>query len=111
MSPTMNNRQSVALNATVRNIFADELHYILPFNARVRVYATASAVGLNLSGYVGDENFLDDQEVNGQNRLPLRPDDFVVEMAGFKGDPVVLRWRNTTGAAITGFVTAEILPA
>lgn len=106
----MTNRQSVAANATVVNIFADALHYRLKGLCKVLLYATASAVGLNASLYVSDELFLDDQEVSAQNRMPLVPDDFVCEAAGKAGDEIVVRWRNTTAGAITGFVRIDIQP-
>lgn len=108
--PSMTNRQSVAANASVVNVFADALHYRLKGFARILLYGTASAVGLNASLYIGDELFLDDQEVSAQNRMPLVPDDFVVEAAGRPGDEIVVRWRNTTVGAITGFVRVDIQP-
>jgi hypothetical protein len=109
--PSMTNRQSVAANTTIANVFAGQLNEFLPRNAIVRLYATAAAVGLNVSLIVGDEIFLDDQEVSAQNRMPLVPDDLVVEGAGFTKDRVVVRFRNTTGAAIVAFARVDIVPA
>lgn len=106
--PSMTNRQTVGANATVQNVFQNQLHYRLRGKSKVNVYATASAVGLNISAYVGDELFIDDQEVSAQNRMPLVPDDAVVQMAGFAGDEIVIKWRNTTGAGITGFVRVDV---
>lgn len=109
--PSMTDRQSVAANATVENVFAGNLMEFLPANAVVRLYASAAAVGLNMALIVGNEIFLDDQEVSAQNRMPLVPDDLVVEAAGFQGDRVVVRYRNTTAAAIVAFSRVDVVPA
>jgi|SRR3990172_525197 len=108
--PSMTNRQSVAANALVPNVFSAEVHYRLKVPSRIGVYASAAAVGLNLSVLIGDELFLDNQEVSAQNRMPLVPDDFVAEAAGMPEDEIIIRWRNTTGAAIIGFVRVDITP-
>lgn len=108
--PSMTNRQSVAANATVANVFSAATHYRLKSPARVTVYASASAVGLNLSVFIGDETFLDDQEVSAQNRLPLVPDDLVCVAAGFAQDEIICRWRNTTAGALTGFLRVDVEP-
>lgn len=107
---SMTDRQSVAANATVQNVFAGNLNEFLQANSLVNLYASAAAVGLNLTLIVGDEIFLDDQEVSAQNRMPLVPDDLVVQAAGFQGDRVIVRYRNTTGAAIVAFSRVDMIP-
>lgn len=107
---SMTDRQSVAANATVQNVFAGNLNEFLQANSLVNLYASAAAVGLNLTLIVGDEIFLDDQEVSAQNRMPLVPDDLVVQAAGFQGDRVICRYRNTTGAAIVAFCRVDMIP-
>jgi len=107
---SMTDRQSVAANATVQNVYAGNLNEFLQATSLVNLYASAAAVGLNCSLIVGDEIFLDDQEVSAQNRMPLVPDDLVVQAAGFQGDRVIVRYRNTTGAAIVAFSRVDMLP-
>lgn len=107
---SMTDRQSVAANATVQNVFAGNLNEFLQANSLVNLYGSAAAIGLNLSLIVGDEIFLDDQEVSAQNRMPLVPDDLVVQAAGFQGDRVIVRYRNTTGAAIIAFARVDMIP-
>jgi len=107
---SMTDRQSVAANATVQNVFAGNLNEFLQANSLVNLYASAAAVGLNMTLIVGDEIFLDDQEVSAQNRMPLVPDDLVVQAAGFQGDRVIVRYRNTTGAAIVAFSRVDMIP-
>lgn len=107
---SMTDRQSVAANASVLNVFAGNLNEFLQSNSLVNLYASAAAVGLNVTLIVGDEIFLDDQEVSAQNRMPLVPDDLVVQAAGFQGDRVIVRYRNTTGAAIVAFSRVDMIP-
>lgn len=108
--PSMTDRQSVALNATVQNVYADDLHYRLKYAAKVIFLATAAAVGLFVTFIIGDQTFVDDQEVSAQNRMPLFPDDIVAEAAGIPGDEIIVRYRNTTGAAIVAFSRVDIVP-
>jgi len=106
----MTDRQSVAANGTVPNAVTGKIHEFLQAPSRVRVYATASAVGLNVTVLVGSRSFMQDQEVSAQNRLPIVPDDWVVDGGGVAGQRVVIQYRNTTGGAITAFSRVEVLP-
>jgi len=106
----MTDRQSVAANATVQNALAGKLNEFLSEDSVVRFFATAAAVGLNMTLIIGGEVLVDDQEVNALNRMPIRPDDLVAEGAGFGGDRLILRYRNTTGAAIITFSMLEVEP-
>jgi len=107
---SMTDRQTVGANATVQNVYAGNLNEFLQATSLVNLYASAAAVGLNVSLIVGEEIFLDDQEVSAQNRMPLVPDDLVVQAAGFQGDRVIVRYRNTTGATIVAFSRVDMLP-
>jgi len=109
--PVMTDRQSVAANATVQNALAGKLAEFLTENSAVSLFATAAAIGLNMTMLIGGETLLDDQEVNALNRMPIVPDDFVVNGGGFAGDRIILRYRNTTGAAIITFSRVETVPA
>lgn len=108
--PVMTDRQSVAANATVANAVSGKLHEFLAGPAVIRLYGTASAVGLNMTLQVAGVTVLNDQEVNAQNRMPIVPDDFVVETVGPGGARIVLSYRNTTGAAITAQSRVEVTP-
>jgi len=104
----MTSRDSVAANAVSANICAAKSSEFVQEESIVRLYATAAAVGLNLSVIVGSEVVIDDQEVSAQNRMPLVPDDLIAEAGAFPGDRIILKWRNTTGAAIIGFSRVEV---
>jgi hypothetical protein len=106
--PVMNDRQSVGANATIQNVLAGKIGEFLSMPGTVSLYATASAVGLNVSLLVGGQALVDDQEVNAQNRMPLIPDDHLASVNGLQGDRVVVRLRNTTAGAITAFTRTEV---
>lgn len=106
----MTDRQSVAANGTVANACSGKMAEFVTEPSVVRLYACASAVGLNMSLIVGQEVGIEDQEVNAQNRLPLIPDDFVAEVGAYPGDRIVLKYRNTSGGAITAFSRIEVEP-
>jgi len=106
--PSMTDRQSVAANATVVNVLAGKLHEFLSAPSTIRLYGTASAVGLNVTFIVGSEVLLQDQEINSQNRLPIVPDDFTEQGFGNTGERILVSLRNTTAGAITGFTRVDI---
>jgi hypothetical protein len=106
----MTDRQSVGANATVQNALSGKLFEFASRPSAVRLYATGSAVGLNVSMLIGGRAVVDDQEVNAQNRMPILPDDFVSEGGARPGERLVVRYRNTTAAAITAFSRLDLIP-
>jgi len=108
--PTMTDRQSVAANATVQNVLAGKIFEFAQRPSVLRLYATAAAVGLNVSFVVGARVIVDDQEVNAQNRMPLVPDDLLAEAGARPGERIVVRLRNTTAGAITAFTRLDLIP-
>lgn len=110
--PVMTDVTTVAANATTANILSGKLHEFISgmAAARIRVFMTSSAGGLNASVLVGGESFMQDQEVSGAARFPLDPDDFLVEAGGFAGDRIVISLRNTTGGNLTARTRIQIDP-
>lgn len=108
--PHMTDRQSVAANTTIANALAGKTAEFLQEDSIVRLYAQASAVGMNVSLIVGGEISVEDQEVGAQNRMPLVPDDLIAEVGGFASDRIVVKLHNTTGGAITSFIRVDTEP-
>lgn len=102
---------SVAANATSTNVLAGKIAEFLAENSILRLFAAAAAVGVFCTFLVGDAVLVDDQEISGINRFPIKPDDLVDEGAGFGSDRLLLRFRNSTGAAIVVKTRLEIEPA
>lgn len=104
--------RSVAANTTVDNILAGKLDEFLRVNSQIGLHAIAQAVGVRYSLIIGGETALDDQEINARAgaTATIVPDDFVCDAAGFAGDRVIIRIRNTTGAAIIVNTRVELSP-
>jgi len=107
----MTDVQTVAANATVDNVLAGKVHEFLPKDSIVRVLLSAAAAGVRASLLVGEASVVDDQEVSDSNRFPISPDDMMAEAAGFGGDRLLLKLRNTTGAGIAVKMHTTVEPA
>jgi len=106
----MTDRQIVSANTTIATVCSGKIAEFVHEPSAVRLSGCASAVGLNMSLIIGEEVVVEDQEVNAQNRMPIVPDDFVAEGGAFPGDRIVVKYRNTTGAAITAFSRVDVEP-
>ena len=102
---------SVPANATSANVLAGKLAEFLAERSVVRLLATGAAAGIFASLLIGDSVLIDDQEISGANRFPIKPDDLVDEGAGFEADRLILRFRNSTAGALVVQSRLEIEPA
>lgn len=106
----MTGRVSVAANATTANQLAGLIAEFIGTPSIIRLYATASAIALNAQLLVGEDVTIDDMEISSANRSPIIPDDFMAEAGALGGERLILRARNTTGAAITFFWMVQVEP-
>lgn len=106
----MTDRQSVAANTTIANALSGKSAEFLQEDSIVRLYAQASAVGMNVTLLVGSEVGIEDQEIGAQNRMPIVPDDLMAEVGGFAGDRIVVKLHNTTAGAVTSFIRVDTEP-
>ena len=106
----MTDVQSVAANTTTGNIFAGNVFEFIASPSLVRFYLVAAAVGMNVDVLVGNESYASDQEISGANRFPIRNEDLLVELGALPGERIVVRLRNTTGAALVVQSLVEVLP-
>jgi hypothetical protein len=90
---------TVAANSTSLNRVAGLTHEFLDRPAMLVLAAAAAAVGLNCSLLVAGTALVDDQSVSQANRFPMIPDDITASEGPVAGR-IILRFRNTTGAAI-----------
>lgn len=90
---------SVLPNSTSTNRVAGLTHEFLDGPASIVFAAAAAAVGLVCSLLVAGVAVVDDQSVSQANRFPIVPDD-IVAGENVNGGRLILRFRNTTGAAI-----------
>lgn len=92
--------RSVAANASTANVLDGKPEVYLSRNSGLAFYLVAAAIGIFATILVGDSVVVDDQEISGINRFPIRPDDLFARSGGAAGDLVFVRLRNSTGAAI-----------
>lgn len=110
MGQLLSDVRSVPANDTSGNVLTGKVGETLGRPSVVRLYATGSAVGLRCTFLVGNETFMQDQEISAANRFPVIPDDFVVDGVGGPGEGVFVDLRNTTVGAITAQVRVDVLP-
>lgn len=108
--PVITGNESVAANTTTTNRLTGNLNEFLGAVAVIALYQASAAPGLNTQLLIGAEVIIDDEETSDANRFPTTPEDFLARGAGFAGDRLILRFRNTTGAAIITKWRLEIDP-
>lgn len=106
--PTMQGSVSVAANATTTNQLAGLQYEFLPANAQVVLSCTASLTGMNVSFLAGGVTLIDDQAIGLLNRFPVIPDDIITQEFIPQGARLLLRFRNTTGGAVTAFWRVDV---
>lgn len=93
---------AVAANATNDNVLNGQQYQQLPFDAIIALLATGSAAGLRHTLSIGGALILDRGVVNANNRVPIEPDDTVIQAAeGYAGQLTFLSVSNTTAGALT----------
>jgi len=103
---TMQNSLSVAANSTTTNVVAGLLHEFVATGSRITISATGSAIGLNASATL-NVPVIDDQAIGLQNRFPVIPDDILYQGI-VRACRILLRFRNTTGGALTAFWRVDV---
>jgi len=112
MTLTMQSSVSVAANSTNSNVLSGERYERSPFTALGNLYCTGSALGLTQELNVGGVSVTPPIKVNAQNRLPVVPDDILVDgFETFEGKLLQLTVSNTTGAALTFFWRVDLIEA
>ena len=106
--PTMQNSLSVAANSVSVNVLAGLQHEFLAAPSRVVISCTGSAAGLNTTFQAGAVTIVDDQAINLQNRFPVVPDDILTQESLPGGARMALKFRNTTGGALTAFWRVDV---
>lgn len=109
--PRMTDVRVVPANSVVDNVLAGKVYEFAPANSIVSLAAAAAAVGIRCSLLIGTEVLVDDQEISGANRFPILPDDYVARGGALRGDRIVLRLRNTTGAGVNTITALDIDPS
>lgn len=101
---------SIAANSTTENVLAGNRFERSPFEiGKGAIYCAGSAAGLQAELNVGGRSVTPPTTVNAQNRLPVVPDDMLIdEWLVSAGELIQCRVQNTTGGALTFNFKMEI---
>lgn len=102
---------SVAANSTTENVLSGNRYERSPFGIALgALYCAGSAAGLVAELNVGGRSITPPNTVNAQNRLPVIPDDLLVdEWVAYGGELIQIRVTNTTGGALTFNFKMELM--
>jgi len=98
--PVIMRAVSVPLNGTVDNLLAGSAFEFARTNSLVSVGVTQAATGCFLTFNSGADVVAEEFEPPILTRYPIIPDEMYASDVAAAGDRLVLRVRNTTGAAI-----------
>lgn len=106
--PLIQQSVSIAANATNDNVLAGSQFEFLPYDAALNFGTSASATGIVVDVYSGQDVLAEGMSVGATNRIPVMPDDYSLSDVAGAGERIKVRARNTTGAAITFFYSVRI---
>jgi len=101
---------SITANSVNDNVIVGNQFEFAPVRAIVEFGLVASATGLEIDVLIGARSVVTRMLPPTQNRFPIYPDDFNLQGAALAGERVIIRVRNTTGGALTVFVTVKYNP-
>lgn len=99
--PLIQGSASVALSAVNDNVLANSQFEYLPFDALVEFGLAGDANGadLRIDVFSGQDILAEQLVPNSQNRIPIYPDDFILQDVAAAGERLKVRVRNTSAAA------------
>ena len=77
--------------------------------SRVKIGLVGAALGLRGFAYVGNDVLMEDSALSGANRMPIEPDDFIVD-AGMPLEQINVTVNNPTAGAIVLNWAVEVQP-
>lgn len=108
--PVIMKQVSVPLNGTVDNILAGSAFEFARSNALVSMGVSAAATGTFVTFNSGADVVAEEFEPAILTRYPIIPDEMYFSDVAAAGDRLVIRVRNTTGAAIIVRVVCQVTP-
>ena len=108
--PLIQSSVSVAAGAVVDNLLAGSQFEFLPYDASLSFAVNGSAAGLITDVYSGQDVLAENASVNSVNRVPINPDDFLLQDVAAAGERIKIRVRNSTAGALTVFYALVITP-
>lgn len=99
--PVIQGRTSVALSAVNDNVLAGSQFEFAPYNALVEfgLCGDANGADLRVDVYSGQDVLAEQLEPNVAARIPIYPDDYILQDVVAAGERIKIRVRNTSAAA------------
>lgn len=101
---------SIAATSVNTNVLVGTMLERMPFNGRISFGLVASATGLILDVYTGQDVITENNTPSIANRFPINPDDFTLNDVAAYNEQVKIRCRNITGGALTLFFSVIAEP-
>lgn len=109
--PNIQGVTNVAAGATNSNVLAGSIFEYLPFNAYIEFGVVGDAAGAARCTITsGQDVIMEEAPISRAARFPVRPDDFNLNDTARGGERLVVKVRNTGGAAIDVFWCLNITP-
>lgn len=109
--PTVQLSVAVAANDINDNVLGGSQFEFLPYNAFLEFGLQGSAIGLVFDVFTGQDTICESFEPAIDNRFAKYPDEYTLNDVAAAGERVKIRARNTTGGALTAFVSMRLNPA
>lgn len=109
--PTAQGATAVLTGAINANVLTGEPVQFAERPSRVRVLLTAEAAGESRAAFsIGSRQVLVESPVSRAARMPIAPDDQLIEDIAMPGEQLTLRLRNTGAGTNTVFWRVEVMP-
>lgn len=103
--------QATAAGATTENVLSGRLYSVAPYDGWCQISCTAEAAGESrVTVYAGNRVVMPEASISRQARVPLLPDDILVRFPVRRGEPIVLKHRNTGAGSNTLFWRQDLRP-
>lgn len=99
---------SIGAGVTIPNVLSGSAFEFLRSNAEVSFGIVSSATGIVATVQSGADVLMEESPISTANRFPIWPDDFDLVDVAAAGERLVVKLRNTTGGALTYFVTVKV---
>lgn len=106
--PVIQKQVTVPANGAIENAISGSAFEFLRQNAVVSMGVTANATGVVVNIQSGADVVLEETDAFIKTNFPIIPDEMFYNDVGVQGDRLVVRLRNTTGAAIIARVIVQI---
>lgn len=98
--PLIQGSVSVAASSVNDNVLTGSQFEYLPYNALVEfgLVGDANAADLRVDVFSGQDILTEQMQPNAQNRIPIYPDDYLLQDVAAAGERLKVRVRNTSAA-------------